>query len=100
MQTIMIRIALVLCLLEWAFAFKIPIQKEIGGQVEGGKSIIVNVPVGNRQLPKDRTERTKLAGLTWQQAAQPQNQQLSEVTWQPQLADQIQNQTFFLSGQT
>merc|ERR1711990_66960 len=54
MQTVMIRIALMLCLLECAFAYSIPIQKEIVGQEDEGQNIMVHVPVGNRQGPKCR----------------------------------------------
>jgi len=49
MQTILIRIALMLCLMEWAFAFNVPIQKEIVGQVDEGKNIIANALVANRR---------------------------------------------------
>jgi len=49
MQKIIIWIALMLCLMERAFAYNIPIQKEIGGQEDEGKNIIANVPVGNRK---------------------------------------------------
>jgi len=48
MQTIMIRIALMLCLMECAIAFNIPIQKEIDGQEDEGKNIIARALVSNR----------------------------------------------------
>ena len=50
MQTTMICIALMLCLLEWAFAHNIPIHKEIDGQEDEGKNIIANALVGNREV--------------------------------------------------
>merc|ERR1711990_1002884 len=50
MQTIMIRIALMLCLMKLAFAYTMPINKYSDGQEDEGKNIIANDLVGiNRQ---------------------------------------------------
>ena len=62
MQTIIIHIALMLCLMEWVFAFNIPIQKEIDGQEDEGKNIIANALVGNREVGSGKQIRNTVNG--------------------------------------